>query len=79
MFKAIMFSRVLESNCWGRAKLRLRSSNSMNLYALILAVDSLILLSRSFQKCVAAFVAPLSPAYFPIRALLARDRLRVSR
>ena len=54
------------------------------------ALDSLILLSGSFEKSVAAFVAPLSAAYFPIRALLASktsvilasrccDRLRVSR
>ena len=28
-------------------------------------------LTRSFEKSVAAFVAPLSAAYFPIRALLA--------
>ena len=32
-------------------------------------LDSLILLSRSFEKSVAAFVAPLSAVYFPIRAL----------
>ena len=32
-------------------------------------LDSLILLSRSFEKSVAAFVASLSAAYFPIRAL----------
>ena len=32
-------------------------------------LDSPILLSRSLEKCVAAFVAPLSAAYFPIRAL----------
>ena len=32
-------------------------------------LDSLILLSRSFEKCVAAFAALLSAAYFPIRAL----------
>ena len=30
---------------------------------------SLILLSRSVEKSVAAFVAPLSAAYFSIRAL----------
>ena len=37
------------------------------------ALDSLILLSRSFEKSVyiAAFVTPLSAAYFPIRVLLA--------
>ena len=32
-------------------------------------LDSPILLSRSFKKCVAAFLAPLSAAYFPICAL----------
>ncbi len=32
-------------------------------------LDSLILLSRNFKKTVAAFVAPFSVAYFPIRAL----------
>ena len=32
-------------------------------------LDSPILLSRSFEKYVAAFVAPLSAAYFPICAL----------
>ncbi len=32
-------------------------------------LDSPILLSRSFEKCVAAFVAPLSAAYFSICAL----------
>ena len=33
------------------------------------ALDSPILLFRSFEKRVAAFVAPLSAAYFSIRAL----------
>ncbi len=35
------------------------------------ALGSLILLSKSFEKSVAAFVALLSAAYFPICALLA--------
>ncbi len=35
-------------------------------------LDPPILLSRSFEKCVAAFVASLSAAYFPICVLFMR-------
>ena len=41
-------------------------------------LDSPILLSRSFEKCVAAFVAPLSVAYFPICALACKRGDRVT-
>ena len=41
-------------------------------------LNSPILLSRSFEKCVAAFVAPLSVAYFPICALACKRGDRVT-
>ena len=51
----------------------------LSLSSTIETLDSPILLSRSFKKCVAAFVALLSASYFPISALFCMEVLYLPR